>query len=159
MTHFSLLKIAANQYMTLTFSFTNLYLRVLAFGIQEKIEERRMNLEFAHQHYKQKKRRDRERERGHHAVHHSGNSRELKEEEEEAAEMNLFLENTDFEIDPSVWALYQELKRFYDDLKRIHKTLRARKIHSSLPEVHYADHYNDIIAYWCQYQVCILSIF
>merc|ERR1719491_2300979 len=36
MTHFSLLKIAANQYMTLAFSFTNLYLRVLAFGIQEK---------------------------------------------------------------------------------------------------------------------------
>merc|ERR1712154_96080 len=51
---FSLLKITSSQYMTLAFSFTNLYLRVLAFGIQEKIEERRLNLEFAAKNYTSK---------------------------------------------------------------------------------------------------------
>ena len=133
LTHFSLLKISSSQYMTLAFSFTNLYLRVLAFGIQEKIEERRANLEFASKNYRNKKNK-------------------TKGSSDEAEQMNQFLENTDFEVDPSVWALYQELKRFYDDLKRIYKALKKKKIHASLPEVRYSDHYNDIIEYWCQYQ-------
>ena len=140
---FSLLKITSSQYMTLAFSFTNLYLRVLAFGIQEKIEERRQNLEFAAKNHKNLKKKKRKSQKL---------NPELVEQTMSKAEMNKFLENTDFEIDPSVWALYQELKRFYDDLKVIYKSLRKNKIPAKLPEVRYSDHYNDIIAYWCQYQ-------
>jgi len=132
---FSLLKTTSSQYMTLAFSFSNLYLRVLAFGISAKIEERRRNLAFAQAKYRNDKNG---------AV---GSS-------EEAEEWNRFLENTDFEIDPAVWALYQELCRFYDDLKRIYASLKSQKVRgAALPAVRYSDHYNEVIEYWCQYQM------
>lgn len=65
----------------------------------------------------------------------------------------------ELEIDPNVWQLYQELKRFYDHLKKIHKKSQKyvrRKNDSDpgfiLPAIHYNNHYEDIIKHWCDYQ-------
>ena len=51
-------------------------------------------------------------------------------------------------IDPNVWSLYQELKVFYGELKKIYIENKKK-----LPPVYYANHYNKILKYWCDYQL------
>ena len=79
--NFNLVETTAEQYLQLAFSFANIYLRVVANSLEEKLEEQSEYL------------------------------------------LSKIVTNkpSNFELDDNVWSLYQELKRFYEILKKYFK--------------------------------------
>ena len=108
---FNLTKITAYQYMSLAFSFANIYLRVVVDAVEDKYSQKSMGLRVGFADFALNK----------------GDQGE-------------------FEIDPNVWSLYQELRLFYDHLSKYLDD-------NDTPFITFSSHYDKIIQYWCEYQL------